>query len=304
MSRQQVVNELHRSARKNFKRRRVISKGIRDLLQADIVEMIPYSKENKNFKYLLTVIDVFSKFAWAIPLKSKTGKEVTDAIATILTKHRYRNIQTDHGTEFYNTYWKRLMEKYNVNHYSTYSHLKASIVERFNKTLKNNMWKQFSMQGTYKWLGILESLINKYNNTKHSTIKMKPVQVNKNNEAMLLNTVYSNVKIAEKPKFKMGDHVRISKYNHVFAKGYQPSWTAEIFKIYKIQITNPVTYLLEDYQQNMVKGSFYEQELQKVKFPAAYLVDKILRRKDDKIYVKWYGFNEKHNSWINKKDLL
>lgn len=306
MSRKQIVEELHKNARKNFKRRRVIVKDINETLQADLVEMLPYAKINKNNKYLLTVIDIFSKYAWAIPVKNKTGKEIAAAMFQILKdlSSPPKNIHTDLGKEFYNVNFKSLMEKYGINHYSTYSTMKASIVERFNRTLKEKMWKQFSLQGTYKWLNILQPIVNKYNDTIHSTIKMRPNQVKKKHTAKLLSTVYANMKIFTGHKFNIGDYVRVSKYKNIFDKGYTPNWSTEIFKIIKVQITNPVTYLLQDYQNEPVKGGFYEYELLKVKNPNTYLVEKIIRRKADKVFVKWLGFDSSHNSWINKKDMI
>lgn len=306
MSRQQVVNELHKPALKNYRRRRVIMRGINDLLQADLVEMIPYAQINKNYKYLLTVIDTFSKFAWAVPIKTKSANDVSAALNSVLKTLKYppKNLQTDDGTEFFNAKVKKLMDGYNINLYSTFSGLKASIVERFNRTLKTKMWKQFSMQGTYKWIDIVSGLVNDYNNTKHRTIKMKPNQVSKKYEKALLNSVYSHVKIFKKGKFKVGDYVRISKNRHIFDKGYTPNWTTEIFSIRKVQITNPVTYLLNDYEKNPIKGGFYEAELQKAKYPDTYLVERVVRKKNGKLYVKWLGFDSTHNSWIAEKDML
>lgn len=306
MSRQQVVNELHKPALKNYRRRRVIMRGINDLLQADLVEMIPYAQINKNYKYILTVIDTFTKFAWAVPIKTKSANDVSAALNSVLKTLKYppKNLQTDDGTEFFNAEVKKLMAKYNINHYSTFSGLKASICERLNRTLKSNLYRQFSMQGTYKWIDILSGLVNDYNNTKHRTIKMKPNQVSKKNEKALLNSVYSHVKIFKKGKFKVGDYVRISKNRQIFDKGYTPNWTTEIFSIRKVQITNPVTYLLNDYEQNPIKGGFYEAELQKAKYPDTYLVEKVVRKKNGKLYVKWLGFDSTHNSWIDEKDLL
>jgi regulator of sigma D len=306
MSRRAIVNELHKPARKNFKRRRVIVKGINDLLQGDLVEMIPYYRENKNYKYLLTVINAFSKYAYAIPIKNKSGQEVTNAMAKILSglTSSPKNLHTDDGREFFNKTFKALMQKYGINHYSTYSGLKSSIVERFNRTIKNKMWKQFSLQGSHKWIDILEKLVNQYNNTTHSTIKMKPSEVNEKNEKTLLKTVYNHMKIFSDGKFKIGDYVRISKNRQIFDKSYTPNWTTEIFKVIKIQITNPVTYLLEDYQKNFIKGSFYEQELQKVRYPDTYLVEKVLKRRANESYVKWLGFDNVHNSWVNNRDII
>lgn len=306
MSRKEIVDELHRSMRKNFKRRHVVMRGINDLLQADLVEMIPYAKLNRNYKYLLTVIDTFSKYGWAIPIKSKTGQQVANAMETIMRTLRDppKNIQTDDGKEFFNKYFEKIMKNNGINHYSTFSGLKASIVERFNRTLKNKMWKQFSLQGTYKWLPIVKQLVDQYNNTTHSTIKMKPSQVNRNNEQKLLNTVYNRMKIFLPGRYKVGDFVRVSKYKKVFEKGYTPNWTTEIFQVQEVRITDPVTYILRDYRGNTLKGGFYEFEIQKVKYPDAYLVEKIIRQDGNKVYVKWLGFDNSHNSYINKNDLI
>lgn len=298
-----VVNELHKPARINFPRRRVIVKGIDDLLQADLVEMIPYHKSNKGFKYILMVINVFSKFVWAFPIKKKTGEEVTAAMSKIIKNFKPKNIQTDMGKEFYNKSFNTLMSENGINHYSTFSTLKSSVVERVNRTIKNLMWKEFSYQGNYKWLDLLPKIVAKYNNTKHSTTNYKPVEVNKRNEKEILRNVYTFHKVIDphNPKFKLGDMVRISKYRHVFHKGYFPNWSNEIFQIAKVQTTSPRTYILQDENKELIKGGFYEAELQKVQYRDVYLIEKVLRKKGNKLYVKWLGMDK--NSWINKSDL-
>lgn len=305
MSKLHVVSELHKPARKNYLRRRVITNGIDDLWQIDLVEMIPHARINKGYKYLLTVIDVFSKYAWAEPVKTKSADNVTSTMKKILKIGRVpRNIQSDNGKEFYNVKFKNLMSEYDINHYSTFSNMKASVVERFNRTLKNMMWFEFSIQGKYQWLNLLPKLIKKYNEKKHRTIGMKPVDVTKKFEKHLLSTVYSNIKIAGQGRLKEGDHVRISKVKSVFEKGYTPNWSTEIFIVKKVQITNPVTYKLEDMFGQPIQGGFYEYELQKTEHPDIYLVEKILRKKGDKAYVKWLGLNKKHNSWIKMSDIV
>lgn len=306
MSRLDIVNELHKPARKNFIRRRVKIMGIDDLWQADLVEMIPYAKNNKNYKYLLTVIDCFSKFAWVKPIKNKTSREIVDAMNTIFDEANRipKNLQTDMGTEFYNNYFKQLMKHRSINHYSSFSFIKASIVERFNRTLKERMWKTFSFQGSYKWLNILGKIVNDYNNRKHRSIKLAPNDVTKKNEKQILKRVYTHPIIMKKNIFHVGDFVRISKYKTVFEKGYTPNWTTEIFKIIKINNKFPVTYLLEDYQGQPIAGRFYEKELQKTIHPDTYLVEKILKQKGMNVYVKWLGFDSSHNSWIHKKDIM
>lgn len=295
------MSEIHRGARRKFTRRKFIQKGLNDTWQIDLVEMIPYAKFNKAYKYLLTVIDTFSKFAYAEPIKNKSADNVLIAMKNIFKRagKKPKNLQSDQGTEFFNKKFQNLMRKNKINHYHTYSELKASIVERFNRTLKNMMWKQFSLQGTYKWLTILPSLIEKYNSTYHHTIKLPPKKVTKKNEKLLLKTVYNKLKVFRKPKYKIGDSVRVSKF-----KGYQPNWSTEIYTIAKIKRTDPITYNLLDYTQKQIKGSFYEPELTSVKFPNVYLVEKIIRKKRNQVLVRWLGFDKKHDSWINKRDII
>lgn len=304
----EVIKELHQPARKSFRRRKVIIKGLNDLIQADLVEMIPYAKMNKNFRYILIVINVFSKFVWAQPVKRKTGKDVTNAMNTILSQMpiKPKNLQTDNGKEFYNKDFKTLMTRYKINHYSTFSNLKASIVERVNRTLKNMMWKQFSYQGSYKWVPILPDIISKYNKTQHSTIRMKPIEITKKKAPLILSTIYNHPKIVDprKKKLKKGDHVRISKYREAFSKGYTPNWSNEIFNIKKVNLTNPITYLLEDQNKQEIQGNFYSEELQKTSYPDVFLIEKVLKTKGDKVFVKWLGLDTSHNSWINKNNVL
>lgn len=302
-----VVNELHKPARKNFKRRRTIVKGLHDLFQADLVEMIPYAKVNKGFKYILVVINAFSKFAWAKPLKTKNGRDVTKAMRSILvTIKPPKNLQTDQGKEFFNADFQKLMKDFNINHYTTYSSVKASIVERLNRTLKGLMWKEFSYRGNYKWTDILAKLVTKYNNTYHKTIGMKPINVNSKNENVILKQSFTKLKTIDPRglKFKIGDSVRISKFRDLFEKGYTPNWSNEIFKIKKVQMTNPTTYILEDEEKKPILGGFYEKELQKVTYPDVYLVEKVIKRKRNKVLVKWLGLPSSKNSWIDSKNKL
>ncbi|KAL3274723.1 hypothetical protein HHI36_023981 [Cryptolaemus montrouzieri] len=302
----QVVQELHKPARRNFPRRRTIIKALDDLWNCDLAQMDLYASKNKNHKFILVVIDCFSKYIWATPLKSKSGKEVSHAFRKILqtSGRRPMNLQTDQGKEFFNSHFQELMTKFHINHYHSYSVKKASIVERVIRTLKDKLYKYFSLNGTYTWINILQNKVDEYNSTRHSTTGMKPRDVTKENEKHILNTAYNHIKIARKNKMKLNDIVRISKVKHVFSKGYTPNWTTELFKIVKVQITNPVTYLLEDTQGRPIRGAFYENELQKTMQPDVYLVEKVLRKKRDKVLVRWLGMDESHDSWIHKTNKL
>lgn len=306
-----LVNELHKPARRHYPRRSVVILGLHDLWQADLVEMIPYARQNEGFKYLLTVINCMSKFAWAIPLKNKSGEAVTEAFETILkTTTPPANLQTDSGGEFHNRYFKLLMKRYNINHYSTYSEKKASIVERFNRSLKTLMWKQFSRQGNYKWLSILKKILQIYNTKIHSTTGKRPKDFTIGDEPLFLLKRHKTTKaIDRREKFKIGDSVRISLVKGAFAKGFLQNYTNEVFTISKVLKTSPVTYILKDHFQEELKGSFYEQELQKTRVPDLFLVEKVIKRRKGKggkleHFVKWHGLDSKFNSWVdNLEDL-
>lgn len=308
--RQQIIRELHKPARRNFPRRQTVLKGMHDLYQADLVEMRPYSKINKGYNYILTVIDCFTKVAHAFPLKNKTGESVTNGMKTILHSigKRVKNLQTDDGTDFFNAKFSMLMSSYNINHYSTYSDKKAAIIERFNRTLKSAMYKKFSERGTHVWYDILPELIKKYNETKHRTIGVKPKEVNKRNEREIsarikLNTTPRPDKVPPKT-FVNGDKVRISKYKHVFAKGYLPNWTNEVFTVHRVQPTYPETYILKDCRGEILHGGFYGHELLKSKSGNVYLVEKVLKKRGNNCLVRWLGFDKSHDSWISMKDLV
>lgn len=310
MSKLFVVDELHKPARKNFVRRSTIIKGTDDLWQADLIDMQKYSNENKGFKYILVVIDALSKFAWAVPIKAKTKEEMFQAMKKIITESGRCpiNLQTDLGKEFYNSLFSNLMKQLKINHYSTYSTKKAAIVERLIRTLKTKLYKHFSFHGKYQWVGNhLKSIIWSYNNSVHHTTKHKPIDVNVTNEHVVKENIYkSQIKKIKTQinKYKVGDKVRISKYKTEFAKGYTPNWSTEIFKIIKVNKTNPVTYLIQDMHKEKILGAFYEYELQKTKFPDIYLIEKVIKKKKDKLFVKWLGLDEKENSWIAINELV
>lgn len=299
-----IAAELHRQSRINFPRRSVHLKGITDLYQADLVDMSSFSRANNGFKYILTIINCFTKYALAIPLRTKTAIEIESVLKPVLNKHSMKNFHTDQGTEFFNSRVKKLLKEHNINHYHTFSEMKASIIERFNRTLKNNMWKKFSELGSFRWLDILPKLIKTYNNSVHSTIGMKPVEVNRNNERNIFKRILSKQKmVSQKRKFNVGDKVRISRIQKQFSKGYWPRWSNEIYTVHKVQFTKPITYILKDEKNCVLEGGFYEQELSKTKFKNIYLIEKVLKKKGDKLLVRWLGFDKTHDSWISKKDL-
>ena len=305
---QQLADELHKPIRRKFKTRRVISNGIDEIWCSDLVEMQHFSKWNKGYRYLLMILDVFSKYGWIAPLKDKKGETVTQAFKTILKEGRKPEyLWTDKGKEYYNKHFKDLLEKNKITLYSTENEEKSSVCERWNRTIKSKMWKNFSVQGNTVYLDMLPKLVKQYNNTKHSSIKMTPIEASKKkNEGTVYFNLYGDMKpLSAKPKFKVGDKVRISKYKRkVFDKGYTPNWTEEVFTVDKIQYSNPITYKLKDLNNEEIQVSFYEPELLKAK-QDVFRIDKVIRRDNKKkqALVKWMGYSNEFNSWIPMKDL-
>lgn len=295
-----VIDELHRPARVRFPRRHVQIRGLHDLFQADLVDLKSRARSNSGYSYILFVMNTFSKFVWAEPLKTKTGVEVTRAMAKILASTTPpKNLQVDDGKEFYNASFLALMKKHGINMYSTYSILKASLIERVNKSIKSAIFKNFTIRGNQNWTEDLQAIVTRYNDTVHRTTGMKPKEVTSKDEKRLLRSVYRQTKRVGRSRFNVGDQVRVSKYKHLFEKGYTPNWTTETFTIVRKQATNPRTYLLEDIRGQPIKGGFYSEELQKTKYPNVFLVERVLKKSGNREFVKWLGFDDSHNSWID-----
>ena len=258
----------HYPRRKKIKKNQTLVGGINDTWQMDLCDMRSLKYENDNYQYILTIIDVFSKKAYAIPLKNKTGNSVFIALKNVLAKKYPLKIHSDEGKEFFNREVKNLLKSKGIELYMTISEDKATIVERFDRTLKERMWRYFTYTEKFRYIDILPNLIKTYNNSYHRSIKMEPNKVNKSNSKQIYLNLYGfnedrNVNIFKKKLF-VGDHVRISKYKSVFDKGYVPNWTNEIFVINKILFKTRVVYKLLSLTNEVIDGIFYEEELQKV----------------------------------------
>ena len=182
--------------------------------------------------------------------------------------------------------------------YSTNNEGKSVIAERLIKTLKNKIYKYMTSISKNVYIDKLDDIVKKYNNTYHTSIKMKPVDVKDDTYIDFKNEVND-----KNHRFKVGDHVRISKYKNIFAKGYMPNWSEEIFIIKKIKNTVPWTYVLNDLNGEEIIGTFYENELQKTK-QNDFRIEKVIKKKGDKLYIKWKDYNNSFNNWIDKKDIV
>ena len=302
---------MHKPIRRKFERRHVDIFEIDDTWGADLIEMQEWSKQNKGFRYMLNVIDVFSKYVWSIPLKNKKGITVLDAFKVIVKESdRIPNhLWVDEGKEFYNKDITGWLKENDIVRYSTHGEHKSAVVERFNRTLKEMMWKRFTAENTRTWIDMIDKLVSEYNKRIHSTIGMTPTEASlkKNKTEALLNTL-GKTRIIPKShqQFKVGDRVRLSKIKSTFEKGYLPNWKEEVVIIDEILETIPITYRVKDSLGEIITGSLYKQELQKTN-QDVYRVEKVIRKKKidgvEHGLVKYSGYSDKFNEWIPMKDL-
>ena len=307
---EQDAYTLHKPVRIRFKRRRVIVGGRNHQWQADLVDLSKLKKDNDGYVFLLTVIDVFSKRAWCVPLKNKSASSLVTALKGLLVNIAPTTLQTDKGLEFLNRSARRLLKEHGVHHFSTHNEeTKASIVERFNRTLKTRMWRYFTKYQTVRYIDALQDFVQSYNDTYHRSIGMAPSQVNAANQEEVWQRLYGHDGKGV-PKFKVDDRVRISKAKRRFEKGYMANWSEELFTIREVHASDPPVYRLVDDLGEVLDGTFYEPELQKVLVSKdkLYRVESVLQRrkvgKRTEALVKWYGYPTSFNSWIDAKALV
>ena len=212
---------LHYPARRYFDRNPTVVRGSHIQAQADLADMSQYAQQNDGIKYILTFIDCFSRYAFAVPVKSKHASNILEALKSILTNYQIEVLQTDRGTEFKNSQVEKLVKSYGIEHWFTNNQdIKCALVERFNRTLKARMFKYFTAKGTRRYIDVLPQLVDSYNHSIHRTLGISPVEVSRENEQELFARIYGfedevSLRSAaligerEKPKFKKGDWVRV-----------------------------------------------------------------------------------------------
>ena len=284
-------------------------------LQADLLDIRNHARDNEGVNYLLTAVDCFSRRGWAVPVRYKTGDKVAEALNKILEGTDYFALQTDKGKEFYNKHVEALLKRRNIKHFSVENdNIKASMVERFNQTLRSRIHRSITARQSKKFLNILPDMVAAYNDAEHRAIGMAPNDVGPENREAIHQNVYVSrtppIKSRTSPPLKVGDVVRISKARTAFERGYTPNWTRELFKVTAINKDSvPTVYEIVDLAQEVVRGTFYRQELQLVKEPTEFRVEAVLRtrKKPDgtrQHFVRWLGYPESFNSWIDDKDFV
>ena len=267
-------------------------------------------KENA-YRYMLVVIDGYSRKAWSVPLKTKTAKEVWAAFDKIGKKFGFpKTIWVDKGSEFYNAIWTNHLKKLGIRRKSTYGEQKSVLVERLNRTLKEEMYRRFTSTNTHEWVDDHDNLLNWYNTKVHSSLSGKtPDFVWERGVVPLHHLVREKVPdfslIRKKLPFAIGDIVRVSRVKGHFAKGFHANFSEELFKIIQVRISTdsdqPPRYEVEDYHGDRIAGGFYAQELVKAKYPKVFLVESILKTRIKngvrENLTKWLGWPSSFNTW-------
>lgn len=304
----QPAYTLHKPVRRRYKRRRYIVETIDSLWQVDLADMQKLSRWNDTFKYLLVVIDVFSKFLWVIPVKNKSAGVTKSAFEYLFTNQARKPVKlmSDKGTEFNNSIVKTYLENLGIHYYTSQNpDTKAAVAERVIRTIKTKLYRFFTHEKTWRYLEVLPKIVSAYNESKHRSIGMAPIDVNEQNVEKVRNKLYP-YKLLKKAnfKFKLGETVRLAKGKAQFGKGYNQHWTEEIFNISSQLDTEPPTYNVADFEGNVIAGSFYEQELQLVTDSGVYDIDYIIktRKRAGKLeyLVAWKGYPISMASWVDQ----
>ena len=300
---------LHKEKRVSFPRNRIIAHQTDFQWAADLADMSNIARENKGVRYLLTVIDVFSKYLWLRPLKDKRPATVNDALLSILREGRKpERLRTDRGSEFLNKTVKRTLDKNRILHLlTTNKSYKAATVERVQRTLKGRMYRYFTRTGSHKYIDKLDEFTNGYNNSYHRTIKMTPNEAVKANRKTVFFNTYGvesmqDIPTLKKPKLKTGDTVRLAYDRNVFDKGYWRTHTDQTATITDVLERPLPMYKLKDYT-GPLKRRFYAEELQKIPEPA-YRIEKVIKTRTrngkKQFFVKFIGYPSSENSWVDE----
>ena len=307
--RDQQAYSLHKPARRNFERNPTYVKGIDAQWQADLADMQALSRNNGGMRYILTVIDVFSKKAWGIPVKSKSAKDMVEGFKQLLREavpRKPKRLQTDKGKEFLNKPVQDLLKKEDIDHFTSNSDKKAAVVERFNRTIKSRIWTYLTAHQSRRYIDILPKLLASYNNTYHRSIGRAPNQVRKQDENEIWVRLYGDGSKGRKSEVRKGQMVRISNVKGIFEKGYLPNWREEHFLVETDRDNPRRVYKLADTGGEEMKGSWYPEEIQPIT-KNKYLIEKVLRKRKNsqgelELFVKWKGWPRKFNTWIPQSD--
>ena len=309
----QETYTLHKPYNDKFKRESIIMGQIDEQWDSDLMVLDKLGWYNKGYKYLAVFIDLFSRYLWIEPIKKKTPDLMIEAMKKVFAKGRQpKTLRSDQGKEYTAKIVQEFLQKNDIYHLIAYNVYHANYAERVIRTIKGRIFRYFTKHQTLNYIDHLQDIVDSYNSSKHSFLKIAPDQVTKDNEQKLYEKLYlpTELKREKTPiiyKFKIGDKVRIPLERKPFKKGYEQTWTDEIFIIHQRIASHPPRYKLVDLNKEEIKSSFYEQELQLAHDDGVYKVEKILRYRRRKgvreALIRWKGYGPKFDSWVNTKDV-
>lgn len=313
----------NRKIRKQFQRNRVIVAGIDDQWDTDLADLHSFKDDNQGFKYLLCVIDIFSRYAWVKTLKDKTAGSIVNAFRQILAQDQRKpdRLRSDAAKDFTSNRFQDMCKTEKIRHFTTHGEKQANYVERFIQTLKTRIFRFMVGKNTPKYIEVLPDLVFAYNNSYHTGIQEIPAQVNKENEKKLWWQMYlpdgfyrpETLKKPKKTKFRfsIGDFVRISFTASGFNRQYEQKWTTEVFVVLdRFPREGIPIYVLKNTLGEKIQGTFYESEMQAIDYDPtqAFKIELPVlkykgRRPNRMALVKWIGWPKQYNQWIPEKDI-
>ena len=298
---------LHKYARKRFAHPQIYVEAIDSQWSADLIDVQHLAPSNDGSKYILMVVNTLSKFAWAKAIPDKTSGTVAAALASIFRESGRvpTRLRSDKGKEFLGTPTQTMLERYGVAFFTADNYTKASIVERWNRSLRGRLYRYFRATNTERYVDVLQAIVTGYNGTVHSSTGMKPEEVTEYNQHEAWQKLYGHLlrKKASRPgppSFDVGDSVRISKAKALFEQGYKTSWSKEIFLVRTVHLLAGgagYKYKIEDREGEEILGTFQKEELQKVKIVPKE-IRKVVKRSSAGKYVTWRGFPQSLKTWI------
>ena len=288
----------------------------RELFQSDVVFFTnnEFVEANHGYQYLFTTIDVFSKMAWVYPMKDNKCKTVMECFKDIVNKcgDKPQRLNSDRGSELICKLFGKYLKDNNIHHYLSYSLRKCPVVERFNLTIQRLLYKIMRKNNSYEWTKFLDQAMNIYLNRNHRTIKMSPLEAEKEENQIKVRQTYFEKYIKagikkQRAKFSVGESVRIYKERGTFHRGYKEDFTTETFIIIKVLTNLPVPrYKLREYNGEEVVGSFFQDELVKYNPPDFYEIDIIQTRgkgKKKEFLVHYRGWPKTYDEWKTSSDM-
>jgi hypothetical protein len=312
------THTLHREYKKPKYRNPIYVYSLREHIQMDLIDMAVYAKYNDGITFLMVAVDAFSKKAWVKTMKNKSADVSLEKIKELVQEIQppMKAVFLDRGTEFKNKKVQAFLREKNIKMIHPYSETKAPIVERFNRTLKDLIFKYFDGLETNRYIDVIDELVSSYNNRGHRTLRyLTPneaeKEINKSKVLSALNDYYTKAVGGikkRKPKYKVGQKVRINKYGDKLRRGFKARFNEEYFEIVSINTRMPIPmYRIKSLNDGeTIRGGFYANELQPVEGDL-YKIEKFLKQKTirgkKKLFVKWRGFDDRHNSWIDEEDM-